>query len=136
MVGDTERSHRTSVCLAQRGTQPCRDLPGASLAPLLKEPDQRGTQPQREGFRPASSESLLPAEAAEPSEGKGVRSPPRLESWSLTPPEPPLLGPDAVSFESRCMERLYVQGHVSRIRTASFLRLRRENLNKPGVILS
>lgn len=59
------------VCLAQRGTQSCSELPGASLVPSLTEPDQRGTQPQSEGFRPASSERLLPAEAAEPSEGKG-----------------------------------------------------------------
>lgn len=59
------------VSLAQRGTQPCPDQPGASLAPSLKELDHRGTEPQREGFRLASSESLLPAEAAEPSEGNG-----------------------------------------------------------------
>lgn len=41
------------------------------MAPSLKELDHRGTEPQREGFRLASSESLLPAEAAEPSEGNG-----------------------------------------------------------------
>lgn len=41
------------------------------MAPSLKELDQRGIRPHCKAFRLASSESLLPAQAAELSEGNG-----------------------------------------------------------------